>query len=64
MITATHYDPVSGAFWRTFNIRFNHGGLTYEVPLMALTWKHAEDMLEAIKADGIIHNETIEEHPA
>jgi len=60
MTQPTHYDPEAGVFWRTFNIRFNYDGLTYEVPVMALTWQHAEAMLKAIKTEGIIHNETIE----
>ena len=64
MTQPTVYDPQAGVFYRTFNIRFEFKGLIYEVPVMALTWQHAEDMLEAIKANGKIDNETIEVIPA
>jgi hypothetical protein len=60
MTQPTHYDPVTNTIWRTFHIRFKDRGQTFEVPIMALTWQHAEDMLEAIKANGKIDNELIE----
>lgn len=60
MTQPTTYDPISGVFYRTFNIRFQHFGQFFEVPVIAMSWREAEDMLEAIKANGHIHNELIE----
>ena len=60
MTQPTTYDPISGVFYRTFNIRFHHCGMDFETPIIAMTWREAEDMLDAIKANGHIHNELIE----
>lgn len=59
MTQPTVYDPEQGVFYRTFNIRFVHMDMTFETPLVALSWREAEDMLQAIKETGTVDNELI-----
>lgn len=54
------YDPDLGQFLRTFNIRYTYGSKTFEVSIKAPTWLEAEEMLDAIKENGTVHNELIE----
>jgi hypothetical protein len=54
------YDTDLGQFLRTFNIRFEYDGKVFETPIKAVTWLEAEDMLDAIKATGMINSELIE----
>lgn len=54
------YDTDLGQFLRTFNIRYTYDSKTFEVAIKALTWLEAEEMLDAIKENGMVNNELIE----
>lgn len=60
MSTPTTYDPDSGQFLRTFNIRYVMDGLVYELPIKAACWHDAEKRLRSIESNGEIHSELIE----
>ena len=60
MTQPLHYDPVAGVFYRTFNVRFQAGGVTFEIPLKATCWQQAESILAAIRHNGYVHNELVE----
>lgn len=57
---AITYGPDLGVFLRTFNIRHEWDGLTFEAPMKAASWAQAEHILHAIKATYTVHNELIE----
>ena len=54
------YNEETGTFLRSFNVRYEYEGLTYETTLYASCFDNAENILEAIKRNGIIHSELIE----
>ena len=54
------YDHDLGQYLRTFNIRYTYGSKTFEVAIKALTWLEAEEMLDAIKENGMVNNELVE----
>ena len=55
-----HYDPDLGVFLRIFNVRYVYANMLFELPIKATCWDKAVQMLKAIKANGVVHNELIE----
>ena len=60
MTQPTTYDPDLGVFLRTFNIRYYILFQPYEVQIKAKSWQQAEQMLKAIKSNGVVYSELVE----
>jgi hypothetical protein len=54
------YIPELGQLLRTFNIRYELAGRTFEVPMKAVSWTQAESIMAAIKDNGMVHSELVE----
>ena len=56
----TKYDTHSGTFLRTFNLRYRLKDKTFETRIIATSFTNAEEILDSIKNNSIIHSELIE----
>jgi hypothetical protein len=56
----TYYDPISGCFQKPFNVRYEFEDNVYEITLYASCHDQAENVLEAIKQNGIVYSELLE----
>jgi len=56
----TYYDPDTNSYQKPFNVRYEFENKIYEITLYASCFDKAEDILEAIKHNGVVFSELIE----
>ena len=57
----TYYDSDTNSYQKPFNVRYEFENKTYEITLYASCFGNAEDALIAIKRNGVVFSELIEE---